>query len=96
MNFRLETVCPRLALARDQHNELVLRRRRHERRVRDERHRIERLIAHRELQLQRAFAAGGRRYIAERQRKLEQATAALERLLIWDASRRAELEISGG
>jgi hypothetical protein len=34
---------------------------------------MDRLIAHRDLQLQRAFAVGKRRYIARRSHKLDQA-----------------------
>lgn len=44
-----------------------------------DRHELERLVAHRELQLERANWTGNGRYIRQRQRKLAQARAALER-----------------
>lgn len=74
---RLADIAPRLARARDQ---LLA-----ERRIQEverlafisERLRLERLVAHRELQFLRAH---GRRYAAERARKLAQARGALERL----------------
>jgi hypothetical protein len=79
MTFRLEAVAPRLALARDQHNALVSEqdRLRHVRiaKTLD----CERLVAHRQLQLQRAFVTGNGRYIAHRQKKLQAAERALAR-----------------
>ena len=44
-----------------------------------ERHRVERLLAHRELQLARAMATGDRRYIKRRLRKLEEAKKVMAR-----------------
>jgi hypothetical protein len=77
--FRLADVCPRLALARDQHNAAVRQRQMHELNRIIDRHELERLVAHRELQLLRAFHTRRGRYIAERQRKLAWAVAALAR-----------------
>jgi len=41
---------------------------------------LERLIAHRELQLQRAFVKGHGGYISQRQRKLDAAVRAMKTL----------------
>lgn len=75
--FQLADRCPRLALARDQRLQ-QLRDESHMRLVRlQQRYRLERLVAHRELQLIRAEAKGAGKYIAVRQRKLVEARAEL-------------------
>lgn len=79
MSFSLHSIAPRLARARDQ--------RREELRVASVQRRhmaslvlsSERCVAHRELQLVRAFSTGNGRYIAERQRKLAAAKRELAR-----------------
>ena len=48
--------------------------------LQDERLRLQRLIAHRELQLVRAEKTRSRKYIAERQKLLRSAQRALERV----------------
>lgn len=63
---------PRLARARDE-------RARRLRELTADRLRLERLVAHRELQLVRAGRGGRRSYLAERQKKLEDARLWLER-----------------
>lgn len=74
--------CPRLAKARDD----LLRQReiayQAEIRRTTELVRWQRILAHRDLQLQRAFHTRNSRYIAQRQRKLEQAQAHVARLSI--------------
>ena len=75
--MRLADIAPRLARARDQYV-AELRVREVERMAYiSERLRLERLVAHRELQFLRAR---GRRYTAERARKLADAQGALVRL----------------
>lgn len=78
--FDLYTIAPRLAKARDQF--LALQRQENEHRIWliNERHRLQKLIAHRELQVLRAGATGDRRYIKRRQDKLDHARAELQRL----------------
>lgn len=78
--FSLYEIAPRLALARDQHNAEVRRQQMHALNVVIDRHELERLIAHRELQLQRAFRTRDGKYIAERQRKLRSAQQRLAQL----------------
>lgn len=65
--------CPRLAKAADQHNARYRLRR-------DQLFRAERLLAHRDLQLQRSFHSRSGKYIAERQRKLVEAQKLVDRL----------------
>lgn len=78
--FKLSDVAPRLARARDQ----LVERRRLERKertlARNAVYNVERLIAHRELQLVRAQRTGNARYIGERHRKLVAAKRALPRV----------------
>lgn len=69
--------CPRLARARD---EYVRIERRKLASLASARLRLERLVAHRELQLVRAQRTGDGRYIARRTGKLERAREALARL----------------
>lgn len=78
--FRLADIAPRLALARDQYLAERAEIARRERARATARLRLERLIAHRELQLIRAGARGSRRYLEVRQRKLDSARRALGRL----------------
>lgn len=76
----LNSIAPRLARARDQHEHLAgIAYQQHRKRV-QKRLELERLVAHRELQLVRAQHRGNARYIAERQRKLSSAQRALARL----------------
>lgn len=84
--FRLELVAPRLARARDEHNAIVRARDRRQAVYDDRKLELDRLIAHRELQLQRAQAAprkarkdGGDR-IARRRRYLVEARQSLAAL----------------
>lgn len=81
---RLEAIAPRLARARRLELAEAAAIRRARRRLATDRLRLERLVAHRELQLQRAQAEPRRRrrssYIAERHTLLEEARAALTRL----------------
>jgi hypothetical protein len=81
-DFALASRCPRLARARDGYIAEQARIAASERRSRNERLRLSRLVAHRELQLQRAFWTGSPRYIAVRQRKLQEAQ---KRLARWTA-----------
>lgn len=78
--FSLHSICPRLARARDQL--LALREAQHRRRIwiADERLKLERLVAHRELQLLRAGQTNDSRYIKRRQDKLDRAREDLRRL----------------
>ena len=78
--MRLSDVAPRLARARDEW-EAIAREHRRQARIRaTKRLQVERLVAHRELQLLRACATGRRDYIAERRRKLDAALRAQQRL----------------
>jgi hypothetical protein len=70
--MRLTDIAPRLALARDQ---FVARRAY----AQSELLNLERLVAHRDLQLARSYGSRNGRYIATRQRKLAQAQRTLER-----------------
>lgn len=72
---RLEEIAPRIGRAHREMRERLAARR-------DDELRLERLVAHRELQLARACARPGRRgrYWQERALKLRTAQAALERL----------------
>ncbi len=79
--FELARRCPRLALAHRQRcAELALERARR-RRVRAHLLEVEHLVAHREMQLQRAIATGDVVYVARRERKLAAAKRALDRVL---------------
>ncbi len=78
--MRLSDVAPRLARARDEWEDMAREHRRQARVRATKRLQVERLVAHRELQLLRAGASGNRRYIAERQRKLDAALRAQQRL----------------
>ena len=82
---QLSDIAPRLARARDQflaHRAKVLADRAEADRVALMRQaklvELQRLVAHRELQLIRAYATGRGRYIVARQRKLEQARRRLQ------------------
>lgn len=77
--FRLSDVAPRLARARDAHNAWVREIDRERLRLVGERLDLERLVAHRELQLIRAGRArtNRRRYLEVRTAKLESARHAL-------------------
>lgn len=66
----IRAVAPRLATAWDQAQRLVSLRREQ----RGEVLHLEHLVAHRDLQLVRAFHVGDPRYIKRRQHKLDQAT----------------------
>lgn len=79
--FDLHSVAPRLARARDQFIAEREAAARAERRHRAAQLRLERLVAHRELQLLRAGARGGRAYIAHRARKLAAAKRGLDDLM---------------
>jgi hypothetical protein len=71
--FRLASVAPRLAKARDERVlELRAEAWARRRRMRQELA-LDRLIAHRELQLVRAYGTGNARYIRARERKLAEA-----------------------
>lgn len=76
----LYDIAPRLARARDEwvlEQQRIARRRE---RARRELLRAERLLAHRDLQLVRAWNTGNRKYIAWRERKLDRSRADVERL----------------
>lgn len=81
--FRLADIAPRLAKARDQHNERVRVQRVERWKARDTVLHCEQRVAHRELQLVRAQATGSGRYIAERERKLARAVDELRRSRAW-------------
>jgi hypothetical protein len=70
---RLAVFAPRLARARDALVEQLRRERRERGRLRALVTKAERLVAHRELQLVRAYATAKGSYIKERQRKLRAA-----------------------
>lgn len=71
--FRLETRCPRLALARHQRVAEIIAERQAYRDAQDRHLETQRLVAHRDLQLVRAWSTGSRRYIRRRERLLEEA-----------------------
>ena len=73
-------IAPRLERAHRGRLEELARERAERQRTRDQIFELERLIAHRELQLQRANAVGDSTYIARRQRKLNRAVRDLARL----------------
>ncbi len=80
--FSLHDIAPRLARARDQ-----LREERRKERIARDRHRreslkAERLVAHRELQLERANATGKGRYIMARRRKLRAAQREMAKYIV--------------
>lgn len=77
---KLADIAPRLARARDQILEERRLARERRRRLIDDRLRLDRLVAHRELQYIRALKTGRRRYMDTRARKLEEARAARARL----------------
>lgn len=72
----LALIAPRLTRAARQAAELAAWRREQQSAL----HRVERLIAHRELQLSRAGHSRSGRYIAERTRKLREAEAIRDRI----------------
>jgi hypothetical protein len=72
--------CPRLSRAHRAAVEEALAESRRRRRLRAQVHRAEALVAHRELQLVRAWRTGSGGYIDVRQRKLTQAQQLLTRL----------------
>lgn len=78
--FSLRSIAPRLARARDQFLELQDRKRWWQRQYESERLRLQRLIAHRELQELRAGHVNDRRYVNRRHDKLARARADLLRL----------------
>lgn len=78
--MRLADVAPRLARARDQHEARIAAERKRQRKLAHERLRLERLIAHRELQLLRAGTTRSQWYVDVRARKLASAQRALARL----------------
>ncbi len=80
MTFSLYQVAPRLAKARDERREELRVAAVRRRRVADLILKAERLVAHRDLQLVRAYDTRSSRYIAERQRKLKAAQSQLEHL----------------
>lgn len=71
--FDLHRIAPRLARACDQILELRRQETRHERWLTDERLRLARLIAHRDLQLARSYSTRSLSYIRLRQAKLKNA-----------------------
>lgn len=75
-----ERLAPRLALAHRQRKHEIHNEDMEERRYLAKHLELERLIAHRELQLQRAFIRGNGGYISQRQRKLGAAVRAMEAL----------------
>jgi hypothetical protein len=78
--FRLESVAPRLAKARDARVlELRAEAWARRRRMRQELA-LDRLVAHRELQLVRAYGTGNGKYIRARERKLAEARRRRARL----------------
>lgn len=79
MSFELASVAPRLARARDQHEADIAARWQYERLRTMKLLEAERVLAHRELQLVRAFATGRGRYIRYRQDKLAEAQRKVER-----------------
>lgn len=74
----LHDIAPRLATARDQLRTIAEERNRYEIWLADERLRLGRLVAHRELQLLRAGTRRNLRYVDKRAGKLEAAVHALE------------------
>lgn len=75
MTIRLADIAPRLALARDQFLAERARIDRERRHLADERLRLERLVAHRELEFLRAgaYRSGHRQHVKERAEKLKDA-----------------------
>lgn len=78
----LASIAPRLARARDQRVSELRAIERRRRIAQGQLLGVERLVAHRELQLVRAQATGNGRYIAARHRKLAAAERALARLRV--------------
>lgn len=78
--FDLASIAPRLALAHRQRRNELLAERAERRRARAELLALERLVAHRELQLVRAGFRDDGRYIARRTHKLARARQDLARL----------------
>ncbi len=76
-----ERVAPRLALAHKQRKEEIRLADRARYKSESRRVELERLVAHRELQLVRAYSRNSARYVNERQRKLNEARGALSRLM---------------
>jgi hypothetical protein len=68
----LAVMCPRLALARDQRLEELYEERAERMRCLKRLAHLEYVVAHRELQVIRAYATGKPKYIAARVRKLEE------------------------
>lgn len=81
--FSLASICPRLALARDQRRAEMTRERDERHFVRDKLESAERCVAHRELQLARSYACGDAHYMMVRQRKLDEAKKRLAGLQRW-------------
>lgn len=79
MSWLIET-CPRLARARDQRCAEMDAERAERRKCREGLLRSENLVAHRDLQLQRAYVRGQRGYIIRREYKLK---AAQDQLAYW-------------
>lgn len=77
--FDLSNVAPRLAAAHKGRQLEIIAARVARHVARERLQHCEWLVDHRDLQLQRAFAKGNRRYIEIRTRKLEQARAELAR-----------------
>lgn len=75
---RLADIAPRLARAVEAERRVIAARVLRERRKQSEILRLERLVAHRELQLVRAYSTCDRRYIKRRAEKLDSARSALE------------------
>lgn len=73
-------VAPTLAAAHARALRLADAERRRQRWLRNRKHELDRLVAHRELQLVRAYNTGDGRYIDRRRRKLDRAKAARARL----------------
>lgn len=92
--MRLADIAPRLAAARDAWLAAARARDLERRGLVDDRLRLERLVAHRDLQLIRAAHQRGarcdRKYMAERLAKLKEAESALERVY----KRLAELDVA--
>ncbi len=76
-----EKIAPRLALAHKERKAEIWEADRAWARSETERVKLERLVAHRELQLVRAQWGNSARYVAVRQRKFNSARRALDRLL---------------
>ena len=76
-----ERVAPRLALAHKQRKEEIRLADRAWYKSESRRVELDRLVAHRELQLVRAYSRNSARYVITRQVKLDEAREALDRLM---------------